>query len=78
MNYQRLASCNGISNPDFIKVGDLIQIPSDAGMITYTVKKGDTLFKIASQFKTSVDVLADLNHIKNKNFIIEGQEIIIC
>lgn len=78
MDYQRLASYNGISNPDFIKVGDLIQIPSDAGMITYTVKKGDTLFKIASHFKTSVDVLADLNHIKNKDLIIEGQKIIIC
>lgn len=77
-DYQRLASYNGIINPDVIKVGDLIRIPSGAGSVTYIVKKGDTLFKIASQFKTSVDVLVNLNQIKNKDLIIEGQEIKIC
>ena len=78
MDYQKLASYNGIINPDFIKVGDRLQIPSNARKVTYTVKKGDTLFKIASQFNTSVDILVSLNQIRNKDLIIEGQEIKIC
>lgn len=74
-DYQKLASYNGIMNPDFIKAGDFIRIPSSTEAVTYTVKKGDTLFKIALQFNTSVDALANLNQIKNKDLIIEGQKL---
>lgn len=40
---------------------------------TYTVKSGDNLTKIAHKFGTTVQVLVDLNNIKNKNLIYVGQ-----
>lgn len=40
---------------------------------TYTVKAGDTLGKIASQFNTSSNTLANLNSISNPNLIYVGQ-----
>lgn len=40
---------------------------------TYTVKSGDNLTKIANKFGTTVQVLVDLNNIKNKNLIYVGQ-----
>jgi LysM repeat protein len=40
---------------------------------TYTVKSGDSLSKIAHMFNTSVSTLAQLNNIKNVNFVRVGQ-----
>lgn len=41
--------------------------------VTYTVKAGDTLSKIAKAYKTTVTKLAADNNIKNKNLITVGQ-----
>lgn len=41
----------------------------------YTVKKGDTLSKIASKYGTTYQVLAEYNGIKNPNVISVGQKI---
>jgi nucleoid-associated protein YgaU len=40
---------------------------------TYVVKQGDTLFRIAQRFRTTVDRLVALNHIANPNLIFPGQ-----
>lgn len=40
---------------------------------TYTVKSGDNLTKIAKKYGTTVQVLVDLNNIKDKNLINVGQ-----
>ena len=41
----------------------------------YTVKKGDTLPKIAQKYGTTTSFLAKLNGIKNPNYIVVGQKI---
>lgn len=41
--------------------------------MTYIVKKGDTLTAIARRCNTSVNILVELNNIKNPNKIIVGQ-----
>ena len=41
----------------------------------YTVKKGDTLSKIAKDYKTTVSKLVKLNNIKNPNLIYPGQKV---
>jgi LysM repeat protein len=46
--YQKLASYNGIANPNAINVGQTIKIPA-AGATTYTVAEGDTLWSIAEK-----------------------------
>jgi LysM repeat protein len=44
---------------------------------TYTVKKGDTLSKIALEQGTTVSKLVELNRISNPDYIVVGQELII-
>lgn len=45
--------------------------------VTYTVKAGDTLSKIAAANNTTVDALAKLNDISNVDLIYVGQKLII-
>ena len=42
---------------------------------TYTVKRGDTLSKIAIKFNTSTETLEKLNNIKNRNLIYPGEKL---
>ena len=44
---------------------------------TYTVKKGDTLSKIAKKYNTTVKKLVSLNKIKTPNFIKIGLKIVL-
>lgn len=44
---------------------------------TYTVKAGDTLYKIAKAHNTTVSELAKLNNIQNTNLIVVGQKLVI-
>ena len=44
---------------------------------TYTVKEGDTLSEIAETHNTTVEELAENNHIDNIHLIYVGQELVI-
>ena len=44
---------------------------------TYTVKEGDTLSEIAETYNTTVEKLAENNHIENIHLIYVGQELVI-
>ena len=44
---------------------------------TYTVKEGDTLSEIAETHNTTVERLAENNHIDNIHMIYVGQELVI-
>lgn len=76
-----IARLNNISNPNLIRVGQVLRLPtgsasgggSVAPTITYTVKWGDTLSAIALQYKVSVTDIATLNGIANVNAISVGQ-----
>src|SRR5690625_4743728 len=46
-------------------------------LVTYTVKAGDTLNKIANNFGVSVNSLVSLNNLPNKNLIRVGQILVI-
>lgn len=45
--YQELAALNGISDPNVIRVGQVLKVTGSAGGRTYTVQSGDTLWNIA-------------------------------
>lgn len=51
--------------------------PTTGGATIYTVKAGDTLSKIAAKYGTTVDALAEINAIKNKNLIRVGQVLML-
>lgn len=46
-------------------------------MIVYFVKPGDTLWKIAKKFKSTVEDIMKVNEIENENKIYPGQQIFI-
>ena len=76
--YQELARINNIDNPNLIYAGQVIKIPtsgtnSTSNVITYTVKKGDTLSGIASRYGTTYQKIAQDNGIANPNLIYAGQ-----
>lgn len=81
--YQKLAEYNGIKNPNLIYPGQHIRIPEASGKvetITYVVKSGDNLSKIAKAYNTSWKKIYEDNKDvigKNPNLIYPGQKLII-
>lgn len=47
------------------------------GTITYTVIPGDTLYRIARNYNTTVVNILKFNYIPNPNLIFPGQNIVI-
>ena len=45
-------------------------------MVSYTVLPGDSLWKIAKKFKTSVDSISKLNQLEDEE-ISEGHKLLI-
>ncbi|GAB6099754.1 DUF3794 domain-containing protein [Halanaerocella petrolearia] len=45
--------------------------------IIYVVQSGDTLYKIAARYNTTVDAIVEANDIDNPNYIDVGQKLII-
>ena len=72
---QALAHANGLTDPGAIYPGEQIAIPQAAASGTYTVKRGDTLWSIASSLGVHVSQLLGLNSISDPNFIRPGQRL---
>ena len=58
-----------------IQIGQVLNIPDKSGtnpnnMFMYTVVKGDTLYKIAKKYNTTVPNIIDLNYLKSPNLSI--------
>lgn len=87
VSLQALAAENGIANPDFIQVGQVLRIPGQApapvdpppppsdgaGETTYTVQPGDFLGAIAARFGVSLEAIIAANGIANPDHIQVGQ-----
>ncbi len=79
----------GISVEDILKVnnynltnlkpGDKINVPTrvNENFDSYVVKKGDTLYKIASIHNIDVNTLAEVNGIKTYDYLYPDQILII-
>jgi LysM repeat protein len=88
-----LASANGISNPSFVRVGQVLAIPTAAGAqaatasaaaappavvpSTHQVARGETLTGIAARYETSIAAIAAANGISNPSFIRVGQVLLV-
>ena len=71
-----LAELNGIKGSS-LAIGTVLKIPITAGnnpnnMFMYTVASGDTLYKIAQKYNTTVEKIIALNYLKSNN-IVPGQ-----
>ncbi|MBW4439187.1 MAG: LysM peptidoglycan-binding domain-containing protein [Pleurocapsa minor GSE-CHR-MK-17-07R] len=88
---QALATANGIANPNFIYVGQVLTIPTGGtpppatpgptapptGETTYVVQRGDFLSAIARRFNVTTTAIITRNSIANPNLIYPGQQLII-
>ena len=75
LNASALAAHNGIANPNRVKIGQKLTIPSKTETLTYTIRKGDTLSTIAKKYKTTAAAIAKANGIKKPNAIQQGQNL---
>lgn len=75
ISHSMLIRVNSFSNPDMIREGTVIDVPSRDG-VAYRISSGDTLSGIAAKFKVDMKTIAVHNSIKNGK-IIAGREIFI-
>jgi len=85
VSVQVLMQVNGISNPNYIQVGQKLTIPGSGYVTptpspspaTYVVQRGDTLYSIARRYGTTVGAIALANRIANPSLIFAGQKLVI-
>ncbi len=72
-----LKEANGL-NVDYLFVGQELKIPQAEGQndLIYSVKAGDSLYKIAQSFGTSVSVIKLKNNL-NSDYLYIGQKLLI-
>lgn len=74
VSYTYLAALNGIPNPNLIYAGSELAVPCGSGAVpavpancapsqTYTVVKGDNLFRIAYTYKTDLNLVRGTNRM---------------
>ena len=79
--YQKIASDNGIANPNLIYPGQKLKIytnvsqATNSNFVTYIVVSGDTLSGIAKKYGTTYQKIASDNGIANPNLIHPGQKL---
>lgn len=76
-----LLKLNQPENPNLIYTGEKVRVRVPLGeepgvtVTTYTVKRGDTLTAAARRFGTTVDCIAAMNEIRNRNLIYAGEKL---
>lgn len=74
-----LMEINNIPFPDYFREGKEIVVPlnKDKYFEYYTVKKGDSLYKIAREKNLNPELLALLNGLDNDDYIYPNQAIML-
>jgi murein DD-endopeptidase MepM/ murein hydrolase activator NlpD len=79
-----LAALNGITNPNRILAGQSITLPGGESCAqvasvaaTHVVRRGETLWRIAARYGSSVDAFAGANRLSNPGLIYVGQHLSI-
>jgi membrane-bound lytic murein transglycosylase D len=89
VSMDRLASTNGLKRNGTLSVGQTLKIPGRATLastnpsavsaspVTYIVRAGDTLSRIANQFRVSISDLLGWNDLSTRNVIRPGQRLVM-
>ena len=75
-----IAAANGIVNPNRIYAGQCLVIPprvAPAPLRVHIVQPGETLWRIAVRYGTTIYRLVALNGIANPNLIYSGQRLLV-
>ena len=84
---QEIAQINQIKNVNLIYPGQVLKIITNSnnhgsetnstGKTYYTIKRGDTLWKISRNYGVSIQNIVNWNNIQNPNLIYPGQRLIL-
>ncbi|GEM_PF-6071505 len=75
-----IAKANNLDPNKYLMIGQKIVIPGSPGQpgnTVYTVQSGDTLWKIAQKFNTTVDAIVKANNIDPAKYLTVGQKLVI-
>ena len=84
-----LATTNGLRSNETLSVGQVLDIPASATLastnpasvgsqpMTYIVRAGDTLSRIAKQFRVTITQVLDWNGLKHTSVIKPGQRLVM-
>lgn len=76
VNVNTLKSINNLPS-NTLSIGQVLKIPGTTpSNVTYTVKKGDTLYGIANTYNTTVNAIKTLNNLSSNSLSI-GQTLIL-
>ena len=76
VNVNNLKDINNLTS-NTLSIGQILKIPTSSdNKLTYTVKKGDSLYSIARTYNTTVDVLKKINNLTSNTLSI-GQTLIL-
>ncbi len=75
---ERLMQLNEIEDPRRLVVGQAILVASqNENYIEYTVREGDTVWKLGQRFGSSIEQIARVNSLTDPSLIYPGQGLII-
>lgn len=75
ISMETLVAANNLKDPDSIKAGQVIKVPSDC--TAHRVQPGETLWDIARMYRVAVNIIAARNGLSNINNILAGQQLFI-
>ena len=74
---QAIVAANGIDDPNVIRVGQVLILPSPTGEASHQVRPGDTLSRIAVIYASTPTAIAARNQLVNPDLIRVGQILVI-
>ncbi len=84
-NIAALAQLNGITNPALVYIGQRLVVPgapptptpASQTSVIHVVQPGETLFRIALRYNTTVWAIVSANRLENSSLIYAGQQLVI-
>ena len=76
LDVNTLFGCNTIKNPDFLKLGTVLKIPNQDGVL-YKVRKKDTIAGIAKRFGSFPESILTANGMASEKELVAGKEIFV-
>lgn len=75
---EQIVGLNDIDNPNLIYPGQKLKVlEKEKACEIYTVRRNDTLSKIAKKYESSIKEIAELNKLEDIDMIYIGQELIV-
>ena len=76
LDINTLFGCNSIKNPDALKVGAVLRIPNQDGIL-YKVRRKDTVAGIAKRFGSFPEAILSANGMASEKELVAGKEIFV-